>query len=145
MSGNSPWLGIMDPSRHFMFRIGEIPLRFYRGDPEDPNHRTKGQSFPELSQLSLVFPDYDMRDLVCRFAVETDFDGRALGIYSVGTRGEDVGFNWRIPFEVAAAVAVVQPVAEGVELSSPGVAELDGPSAQNDDKERPDEEEGAAG
>lgn len=146
LSGETGWLFITDSSRHFMFRVGQIPLRFYRGDPEDSTHRTKGQSFPELQQLSLVFPGKDMRALVCRLAVETDLEGRAAGIYCVGTRGEDVVFNWRIPFEKSGlAIAEIKPPVGGVDLAAPEVAELDEEVAENDNVGKKEGEEGAVG
>lgn len=129
----APWLSVMDPSRHFLFRIGSIPLRFYRGDPEDPTHRTKSQSFPELAQLSMVFPGDDLRDVVARLAVETDLDGRAMSIHCVGTRGDNVVFNWSIPFDAAIVPAAFdQPLGEGVDLPPPLVAELEPEDAEND-------------
>lgn len=145
-SGEAGWLAVTDASRHFMFRVGLIPLRFYRGDPEDPTHRTKGQSFPELQQLSLVFPGEDMRALVCRLAVETDLEGRAAGIYCVGTRGEDVVFNWRIPFEkFGAAIAELKPPTGGIDLPPPEVGELEEEVAENDNFGKEEGEEGAVG
>src|SRR3546814_10501931 len=37
----------------FVFSIGDVPARFYRGEPDEPNTRTLKQTFSELQQLSL--------------------------------------------------------------------------------------------
>ncbi len=31
---DTSWLGIIDPNLHFIFSIGDVPIRFYRGDSE---------------------------------------------------------------------------------------------------------------
>jgi hypothetical protein len=126
-SGEYPWLTIDDPSRHYVFKVGKVPVRFYRGEPEDPNTRTKRQSFPELAQLSLAFPEEnvrELRDLVYRLAVETDFDGQVAMISFVGLVGESIFVNWRIPLDpTAATVTVMKPRAPGVVLAPPMVEE----------------------
>src|SRR5882724_9150369 len=47
------WLEILDPGMQFVFSVGGVPVRFYRGEPDDPSERTLKQSFSELQQLSL--------------------------------------------------------------------------------------------
>ena len=133
-----PWLAIIDPSRHFIFRIGAVPVRFYRGDPEDPSHRTKAQSFPELAQLSLAFPGSDVREVVYRIAVQTDLDGRALTVHFVGLMGDNVVLNWTIPIDtVAPSVALLRGAAEGVELAPPVVDERDDGFESDESEEAP--------
>lgn len=123
-SGACPWLTMADESKHFVFRVGDVPTRFYRGDPEDPNHRTRRQSFPELAQLSIAFPEDDVRDLVYRFAVETDLDGQAVAISFVALLGDTVHLNWSIPIAVAAStVELLAERALGVELDPPVVTD----------------------
>lgn len=129
------WLGILDPSRHFVFRIGSIPVRFYKGDPEDQGHRVKNQSFPELAQLNLVFGDEDQREVLTRIAVETDSDGGALAIHCVGSKGEDIVFNWSIPFHAEVEETQTEHAADVVELPPPIVGELDEVEAENDNRE----------
>lgn len=116
------WLKIIDASRHLEFSVGDVPLRFYRGDPEEPSDRYLAQSYPELAQMSLAFPDEPIDGVVYRLAVETDFEGYAIGITFVGISGADVVMSWPIPFEkVIAGMAVVKTPETGVELDAPSV------------------------
>jgi hypothetical protein len=125
-SGDSQWLTILDESKHFVFRIGAVPVRFYRGEPEDQNHRTRRQSFPELAQMAMAFPGEDVLDLVYRFAVETDFDGQVSSVSFVGLLGDNVVVYWPIPLKSATTTpfAAMRPPAAGVELRAPVVGSL---------------------
>jgi hypothetical protein len=121
--GEHPWLVPVDRSLQFIFKIGQITVRFYRGEADDPHVRTLRRTFPEFSQLGLAFPDDEGRDLLYRFAVETDFDGTISAIKFVGLRGESPVFCWQIPYrsEVVSIPRLVEPAAEGVELPPPAV------------------------
>ena len=55
----SPWLRAIDRSLQLIFKIGEVPVRIYKGLPEEPTGRTLRQSYGELQQLGLLFPDRD--------------------------------------------------------------------------------------
>jgi hypothetical protein len=95
------WLEILDPTMQFVFSIGDVPARFYRGEPEEPNT-------PE--------PLY-------RFAVETDLDGSTAAITFVILGGETPVLTWSIPLDEP--VTKVSPLwvegSEGVELPAPSV------------------------
>lgn len=121
-SGDLPWLSIVDGSKHLIFKIGDVPVRFYRGPAEEPSSRTLRQTFPELEQLSMVFPD-ERRDLAYRFAVETDIDGTVSVIKFAGMLGDAPIFSWTVPLEkpMASVFSMVEPLAEGVELAAPVV------------------------
>jgi hypothetical protein len=125
------WLEVVDPSKHLIFKIGGVPVRFYRGLAEEPTTRTLRQTFPELEQLALVFPGDERQDLAFRFAVETDVDGTVAVMRFVGLLGENAVLNWPVPLEGAkVSVFPVAPPAEGVELAAP-VVQI--PSADADD------------
>lgn len=126
-AGELSWLTIQDASKHLIFKVGEVPVRFYRGESDDPNPRTLAQSFPELEQLDLAFPGEDDRhNLLYRFAVETDIDGSVLEVKFVGLRGPTAALCWTVPIDksVPPLVAMGEPV-EGVDLPAP-VVEIPG-------------------
>lgn len=77
------WLSILDGSMCFVFKIGSVPVRFYKGPPEEPTDRTLADHNPELDQLSLAFGEKG-KDVRWRYAVETDIDGKVLKVSFVG-------------------------------------------------------------
>lgn len=101
-SGEWPWLGIVNPGKKFIFSIGTVPVRFYRGKIDRPPYRTLASNALELTQLSLAFatePE-QYRDLKWRFAIETDFLGEPSAVIFAGLAGEDgtVVCHWKLPF-----------------------------------------------
>jgi hypothetical protein len=132
-SGDHPWLTALDRTKQLVFKIGEVPVRFYRGPADEPNQRTLRQSFPELQQLAFGFAsEAEGRDLAFRFAVETDFDGSITSVKFVGLRGEMPVLCWDIPLTAPPArfyLFDTKP-AEGVELPPPTVRV---PGRQKDD------------
>lgn len=126
-----------------MFRIGEVPVRFYRGEAEKPTDRTLHQSHSELRQLELIFDAADQgKDLAYRFAVETDIDGSILRIIFVGLRDENAVLYWEVPFGSAGATVyeIAHKPAEPVELEPPKV-ELPEDGDQSEDDEGEDIED----
>lgn len=98
-----PWLGIVNPRKKFIFSIGSVPVRFYRGKIDRPPYRTLASNALELTQLSLAFatePE-QYRDLKWRFAIETDFLGEPSAVIFAGLAGEDgtVVCHWKLPFD----------------------------------------------
>ena len=128
------WLGDEDRSPQFIFRIGEISVRFYKGDAEDPNVRTMRRTFPELKQLDLAFPDEEARRLLYRFAIEVDIDGSILAIKFVGLLGERVPLCWDIPYKssIVSIPPLAEAAAEGVELPAP-LVEIPGEEQERKD------------
>ena len=124
LSGRFSWLAVQDDSKHFVFRIGAIPVRFYRGAADEPTARTLQQSFPELRQLSLGFPEESVeRNFAYRFAIETDTDGMILSISFVALLGDSPVLRWDIPLdaEIRPIHSIGGILAEGVELNAPTV------------------------
>jgi hypothetical protein len=121
--GAYAWLNVIDRTLQLTFTIGEVPIRIYRGEAEEPTDRTRRQSLTELKQLSFLFDQRDEgRDLLFRFAVETDIDGSVLSVKFVGLRGETAVLNWAVPLALApVAGAVGQPASESVDLKAPRV------------------------
>lgn len=119
-----PWLAILNPTNQFIFQIGAVPVRFYRGPAEEPTARTMRQSYPELKQLSLMLDTgFSWPDMIFRFAVETGDLGEILRIVFVGVIGQSVDLCWEVP--LSSAPAVLHPVdavrEDGVVLPPPRV------------------------
>ncbi|MCF8506676.1 MAG: hypothetical protein K9G59_17345 [Caulobacter sp.] len=115
------WLAIIDPTKQFIFQIGDVPVRFYKGDADQPSDRTLRQTFSELNQLAFTFGDEKGAGLAYRFAVETDFDGAITSIKFVGLRGESRVFVWDVPYTEAVSLPPAAPATEGVDLPKPEV------------------------
>lgn len=120
------WLEILDPSMQFIFSIGGVPVRFYRGEPDEPNARTLKQSFSELHVLSLFGPEELIKlapEPIYRFAIETDLDGAITAISFVVLDGAAAVLTWPVPLDEA--VTKVSPLwvpgSEGVHLPAPSV------------------------
>ena len=137
--GNVDWLQAIDRTMHLVFQIGQVPVRFYRGEPNDPTERTLNQTNIELNQLSLIFPDHDEAgDLAYRFAIDPDVDGSALAIHFVGLRGKSAVLNWQVPVEIDGVISggVGRPATESIELEAPEVKVRRGDEAEkNRDKQ----------
>ena len=118
------WLTAIDRTLQLIFKIGEVPVRIYKGDADEPTDRTLRQTFGELRQLEMLFPEHaEGRDLAYRFAVETDVDGSVLAVKFVGLRGESAVLIWDVPLDELDAFAgtVGREASESVELAPPSV------------------------
>ena len=98
-----PWLSIVgeEPKLRFTFAIGGIPIRFYRGSPDDPPGNYLVTTFGELKQRQL-FEGLRPLDRILRLAIETDSEGRAstVKLVELDEAGEATGV-YLIPFGVA--------------------------------------------
>lgn len=71
------WLEVLDHPLHFVFTVDGIPLRFGRGDPDDPNPRLlrRGANEQEAQQLAFEFADDPgLIEWRWRLILETDPD-----------------------------------------------------------------------
>lgn len=102
-SGEWPWLGIINPKMGFVFSIGSVPVRFYRGSMLKPPFRTLASTAQELRQMSLAFPaaEEHYRDLKWRFAIETNYLGEPSSVIFAAMSGDtgSVVYHWKLPFE----------------------------------------------
>lgn len=107
------WLSIVQDSRRFVFKIGQVPVRFYKGRATKPKANMLKQSYAELRQQQLAFPFNVDQDWIWRFAIETDVLGTVVRIVMVevsSTRGE-VRSYWEIPIrDRVASIAPVEPL-----------------------------------
>jgi len=102
-SGEWDWLGIVNPGKKFIFSIGAVPVRFYRGSHKRPPDRTLISNAQELKQLSLAFAttEAECRDVKWRFAIETDYLGEPSAVIFASLAGEPgaVVSHWKLPFD----------------------------------------------
>ena len=96
------WLDILNPSMEFVFSIGGVPVRFYRGEASEPHERTLRQTNAELLQMQL-FPLDELIRLtekpLYRFAFEPDIDGSVAQVSFVVLDGAAPVLNWIVPLE----------------------------------------------
>jgi hypothetical protein len=120
-----PWLSIVNPTKRFIFGIGVVPVRFYRGRIDNPPMGTLTNSYDELRQLSLAFPgEPHLRDLKWRFAIETGLLGEPTNIIFAGlTQSGEVVCHLNIPYEAEILdLSLVTPkTSDAVELPEPTV------------------------
>jgi len=103
--GRYPWLGVLDETHHFVFLIDGVPVRFFRGDAEEPSKRTLRQQESEAQQLALALGDAGGSEgLMFRLAVETGQDGNVARVVFLALRGEAgaVECFWPVPMEAGA-------------------------------------------
>jgi len=104
------WLSIVENGKggsHFVFAIGGVPIRFYRGDPEDvpPKQIECNQAEDLAMQIAFSFSERKKKrekvETHIRIAVDTDENGEAADITLIQV-DEDlnlVGDGWVIPKE----------------------------------------------
>lgn len=126
-SGEWPWFSVLNPGKKFIFAIGSVPVRFYRGNYKRPPSRTLAQSAQELSQLSLAFSsdEQHFRELNWRFAIETDFLGEPSKVIFAALAKDDGAavHHWELPFDKENIVLQLNDISSDdmVELPAPTV------------------------
>jgi len=102
LSQQHAWLTIVDeePNLRFTFAIEGIPVRFYKGSPDDPPAHYLVVTYGELLQRQLF--EHRPLDRILRIAVETDREGRVstVKLVELDEAGEATGV-YLIPFAVA--------------------------------------------
>ena len=99
-AGRYPWLGVLDQTHHFVFLIEGVPVRFFRGDADEPSKRTLRQQESEAEQLALALGRGDEAEgLMFRLAVETGEEGEVTRVVFLALRGEEgrVECFWPVP------------------------------------------------
>jgi hypothetical protein len=134
------WLEILNPSMEFVFSIGGVPVRFYRGEANEPHERTLRQTHAELLQMPLFSSEELVRltdEPLYRFAVETDIDGSVAQVSFIVLDGAAPVLNWVIPLDAPfGKVTPLRPEEpDGVELPPPSVGK-----PKKDEKEEGAEE-----
>ena len=132
-----PWLKIIEPPLRFIFRIGDVPVRFYRGDADAApgNHITVAPS--EMLQLGLAFNDARI-DLIWRFVVGTNIANEADSIFLIGrTKAGDVKCRYEVPPSDGNVVFLTPPRTGGkppqTQLPPTGVRSRKPPNERKED------------
>jgi hypothetical protein len=109
LSGEYPWLRVLDSSLKFIFAIGRVPCRFYKGDADRPSMNLR-EAFPELrqrqgtlavGQTSFV-PANDVTQLAWLFAIETDDSGLVTRVsVAAFSATEELVVSYEIPLDNA--------------------------------------------
>ena len=120
------WLQIINPGKHFIFAIGGVPFRFYRGKPERPNSHMLARQYQEIRQHQTAFKFYqEETEYFWRIAVETDVFGEVYRVVvaQVSEHG-DVKMMWEVPISDRVSVigSITPPKPEGVQLPPPSVS-----------------------
>jgi hypothetical protein len=122
-----PWLGMVNAGKALVFTIGDVPVRFYRGQRTRPPHTTLAHRHDELKQLALAFGDSEYRDLKWRFAISTGPTGQVTEIMLAGFSADGVcECYWPIPLTTTAkpSTGPFYEPAEPVPLALPEVVPL---------------------
>lgn len=90
-SGEWPWFTVVRSGKRFVFSVGSVPVRFYRGKHTRPNPNTLTYDAPELQQLAIAFKGIESpyKDLKYRFAIETGLLGEPAAVVFAGLARED--------------------------------------------------------
>lgn len=103
LSKSNAWLTVIeeDPKPIFTFAIEGIPIRFYKGSPDDPPSHYLVTTYGEIAQRQL-FKDLWPLDRILRIAVETDAEGRVstVKLVELDQAGHATGV-YLIPFDVS--------------------------------------------
>lgn len=140
-SGDYLWLTVQEEGHAFTLLIEGVPIKFYRGDPENPGARNLRKGLDAaIKQASFAFVKDDLGDWFWLLAIETKEDGSVLrlAIFQANEKGA-IRNQYLIPLGEG-PVAVLAPVTpnlpEGPDLGPPPVGPR--PSfekAGNDDRQ----------
>jgi hypothetical protein len=125
-NGGLPFVTIEESGLRFIFSIGKVPFRFFRGDVNDePVEKTKSSVWDEGAQLALLFPgEHPGMHLRWRFAIEASAVGPADRVVVLGmTNAGIIECKWEVPLLDAELqnLAVSQFDEEGDEVAPPEV------------------------
>ncbi len=132
-----PWLTVLpEEQNRFTFAVGSIPLKFYKGDPDDPPSRSLAVSFTELGNIQTCF-DYGVvpdRNHILRLAIETDSTGDTKNVILVEIDEEGNGTNSFTVPELATSIRSMTP--SPIDLGPPSFTPLQSEEEQKDRKEK---------
>ena len=142
-SGKYDWLSVtQDPEKplRFVFAIGRVPFRIYRGEPEEPPSRYLATSYVELHerQLALDFGVAIPTDGILRIAVETDAIGSVSRISVVEIdEARCITGIYAIPLEEAEGDSSIPLQSPPVDLAPPSIEPL--PKTEEEKKRKSSE------
>ncbi|MCL4476526.1 MAG: hypothetical protein M1508_09915 [Nitrospirae bacterium] len=121
--GKLSWLDTIRDGLYFVLLVEGVPIRFYRGDVDNPNTRSLRRKFPELEAQQCTFSFYEP-EWFWRLVAETDADGEILRIVMVQyTESGDSKNPWDIPITEPVKVETpsLDAVRESIVLDRPVV------------------------
>lgn len=109
--GDHPYLSVRDNSKHFVFSIGGVPIRVYRGDIEaEAPDRYAIPDEQELNDLQYACDLYDTPtpSAIFRIAVATDAGGFPITIHLVQVESDGTIRNpWHIDLSGDGPVGII--------------------------------------
>lgn len=127
------WLTVIEPGLHFVFAVGSVPLRFYRGEADHPPTKSLQRNYVEIvqAQTSLFsLPGFETpatavaAAYLWRIAIETNFDGSVdrVVLVEVSEDGQSIRTTYEIPESASGYVASTEPkLKDGTALPAPTV------------------------
>lgn len=115
------WLGIISPTGRFTFSISNIPVRFWKGDPERLPGGKLIRSPEAAMQLELFDSSCATKDLVWYIVLRTDHTKQVERAFFIGyTDMGEIAVNWEIPLssKITLLSEVNDVLPESVELES---------------------------
>lgn len=144
-SGDHPWLSVLSENLYFLIRLDGLPVKFYRGKPDEPPPRALKEFKSEASARQEAFgfaKPKDGGDSRWRLSYETDLDQLVFRatLLRVNEDGE-VCDLWDIPItDTIGALAPVHSVlGEPVDIPAPEVGfkpSADAEASNDDDEKR---------
>lgn len=106
----SDWLSVSDDTPHFVFKVASMPIRFCRGDTDEP--LPKNYSYPtdmEREEIELALGKTFTGFL--RIVVEADGNGFPKAVHlAVVREGGHVTMSWQIPVVGGATAGETVPI-----------------------------------
>ena len=118
-NGTWPYFSVLTPTGRFTFRIGDVPVRFVRNDPDDLPGDKLVPSNETAEQMSFFPDDYRYASVRWFIVFDTFYKNVADNLYFVGyDEGGEIVSQWEIPLETGAPIlSTVSPaLAEAVEI-----------------------------
>jgi hypothetical protein len=137
------WLGVVEEQNAVVLRVGGVPLKFHRADPERVPSRMKDEHWLERN-LPLPMPG---NPLLAEVEARLDPEHHWRLLYETHRSSEDVASvhllrydsddiaqgKWDVPLEaVAPALATITNIREAEELDKPAVGPLAVPAEKAD-------------
>ncbi|WP_028489825.1 hypothetical protein [Thiothrix lacustris] len=115
------WLGVLTEDRRFTLKVGSIPVRFWKGEPEKLPSGKLLRSPEALNQIELFHPKNSDNELIWFCILDANFKGLIERAYFVGyTEIGEIVINWQIP--IRGSITLISDVnhmpSDGIELDS---------------------------
>ena len=119
LAGEVDWLTVLEDGRHFVFMIGKVPVRFYKGSANRPKPNSLQQRVPEINAQQQAFSFAQNQKWLWRFAIETEATGKVSRIVVVAVSiAKKHGKEHLIDTHVRWEVPLAMPVRSIANLSS---------------------------